>query len=162
MTSLVKQLESAVVAAVKTATDGAALVRGFRESVAEGFVKVSTGDGRPEVMVTVTPANAESYASPIIEFSVSVAVRLEWSDDPTIASFDEVAAIVERVFLRWNDNANIEQMSAALTTENFRAAGFRLDAGQDSVEIGDKWSVISTTNNFAVKGIFTETTTTEA
>lgn len=161
MTSLVKQLEAAVVAALKTATDGAALVRGFRESVAEGFVKVSTGDGRPEVMVTVTPANADSYASPIIEFSVSVAVRLEWGDDPTIASFDEVAAIVERVFLRWNDNANIEQMSAALTTENFRAAGFRLDAGQDSAEIGDV-SVISTTNNFAVKGIFTETTTTEA
>ena len=161
MTSLVKQLEAAVVAALKTATDGAALVRGFRESVAEGFVKVSTGDGRPEVMVTVTPANAESYASPIIEFSVSVRVQLEWSSDPTIASFDEVAAIVERVFLRWNDNANIEQMSTALTTENFRAAGFRLDAGQDSAEIGDV-SVISTTSNFAVKGIFTETTTTEA
>ncbi len=161
MTSLVKQLEAAVVAALKTATDGAALVRGFRESVAEGLVKVSTGDGRPEVMVSVTPATAESYASPVLEFSVSVAVRLEWGDDPTIASFDEVAAIVERVFLRWNDNANIEQMSAALTTENFRAAGFRLDAGQDSAEIGDV-SVISTTSNFAVKGIFTETTTTEA
>lgn len=162
MTSLVKQLEAAVVAAVKTATDGAALVRGFRESVAEGYVKISTGDGRPEVLVSVTPATSENYASPVLEFSVSAQVRLEWSDDPTIADFDEVAATVERVFMRWNLNGNIEAMSAALTTENFRADGFRLDAGQDTVALGDKTSVISTTMNFAVKGIFTETQTTEA
>lgn len=161
MTSLVKQIEAAVVAALKTATDGSAVVRGFRESVAQGLVKVSTGDGRPEVFVAVTPATSENYASPVLEFSVSVQVRLDWSDDPTIADFDEVAAVVERVFMRWNLNGNIEAMSAALTTENFRADGFRLDAGQDSVEVGDE-STISTTSNFTVKGIFTETQTTEA
>lgn len=159
MTSLVRQLEAAVIAAIASATDGAALVRGFRESAIAGTVKTSTGDGRPEIDVAVTPATSDSYASPVIEFSVAVSVRLDWSDDPTITEFDEVAAAVERMLQRWNVRENIEQMSAALSTENFRCDGFRLDGGQDSADIGGDIPAISTTFNFAAKGIFTETTT---
>lgn len=159
MTSLVRQLEAAVIAATESATDGTALVRGLRESAIAGTVKTSTGDGRPEIDVAVTPATSDSYASPVIEFSVAVSVRLYWSDDPTITEFDEVAAAVERMLQRWNIRENIEQMSAALSTENFRCDGFRLDGGQDSADVGEESSAISTVLNFAVKGVFTETTT---
>lgn len=158
MTSLVRQLEVAVIAAMKTATDGAALVRGLRESAIAGTVKTSTGDGRPEIDVAVTPATSDSYASPVVEFSVAVSVRLDWSDDPTISAFDEVAAAVERILHRWNMRENIEAMSAALSTENFRCDGFRLDGGQDSADVEAEMSAISTVFNFAVKGVFTETT----
>ena len=158
MTSLVRQLEAAVIAAMKTATDGAALVRGFREIAIAGTVKSSDGDGRAGVDVAVTPATSDGYASPVIEFAVAVSIRLDWSDDPTISAFDEAAAAIERILHRWNMRENIEAMSAALSTENFRCDGFRLDGGQDSADVGGKVSAISTVFNFAVKGVFTETT----
>ena len=160
MTSIVKQLEAAVIAAMEDATDGAALVRGFRESAMAGIVKTSDGDGRPEIDVAVTPATSDNYASPVIEFAVSVSVRLDWSDDPTISAFDEVAAAVERVLQRWNRRENIEAMSAALSTENFLDFdGFRLDGGQDSADISGETPLIATVFNFAAKGIFSETQT---
>lgn len=159
MTSLVRQIEAAVIAAMKTATDGAALIRGFREAAIAGIVKTSDGDGRVEVDVAVTPATSDSYASPVIEFAVAVSVSLDWSDDPTISAFDEVAAAVERILHRWNMRENIEAMSAALSTANFRCDGFRLDGGEDSADIETGLYTISTVFNFAVKGVFTETTT---
>ena len=157
MTSLVRQLEAAVIAAIETATDGLALVRGFREKALAGEVKTSDGDGRPQIVVRISPPTAASYASPVLEFAASVFVSLAWADDPTIAAFDEVAARVERLLVRFNANGNIEAMSAALSTSNFRANGFRLDDGVDSAIIENAANTITTTMNFAVKGVFKET-----
>lgn len=159
MTSIVKQLEAAIIAAMEAAVDGAARVSGFRQSVAEGFVKSSDGDGRPEVLVAVSPASSPNYASPVVEFEVNVSVRLEWSDDPTIQSFDEIAALVEYQLHRWNRRENIAAMSSALTTDNFRADGFRLGGGSDTVDAPSDRATISTVFNFAVMGVFTETQT---
>ena len=159
MTSIVKQLETALIAAMRTATDGSAQITGFRQSVAEGRVKTSDSDGRPEVLVTVSPAVSQNYASPVVEFDVNIAVRLEWSDDPTIQSFDEIAALVEFQLHRWNVRENIAAMSAALTTENFRADGFKLGGGTDSADVAGDRATISTVFNFAVMGVFTETQT---
>lgn len=160
MASVVKQIEAAIIAAMETAVDGAAKVSGFRQSVAEGLVKTSDGDGRPEVLVAVQPAAADSYASPVIEFEAGVRVILDWSDDPTIAVFDQIAEVVERLLMRWNLNGNIETMSAALSTDNFRAAGFTLRGGTDNIDDGDNPS-ISTDFYFAVKGVYQETETTQ-
>lgn len=159
MTSTVKQLEAAIIAAMETAADGAAKVSGFRQSVANGLVKTSDGDGRPEILVAVQSPTSQSYGSPVIEFEASVSVRLEWSDDPTIAKFDEIAAVVERMLHRWNANGHIEQMSAALTTENFRADGFKLAGGGDNIDASGENPTISTVQNFAVMGVYKETET---
>lgn len=174
MASIVRQLETAIMAALESALTPTAqaapvaLVTGFRESVASGTVKTSDGDGRPEVAVQVSPATADGYAMPIVEFDVSITVRLDWSDDPTIAAFDEVAAVVETLLHRWNLIENEEDMVSALSTENFRCDGLGLRGGADSVTIsgGNGVSAIMTVFNFAVKGIYreaetpTETTTT--
>lgn len=157
MASIVRQIESAVIAALDTELDGAARVQGFRESVAEGLVKTSDGDGRPEVLVSVNPPTAETYGVNKLEFDVNVQVRLEWADDPTIAAFDEIAAIVEDLLMRWNLNANIATVVAALSTDNFRCCGLRMNGGSDSASIGER-SYISSTFSFAVKGMYTETT----
>ncbi len=165
MTSIVKQLEAAIVAALNAALDpdgagnSVGRVSGFRQSVAEGLVKTSDGDGRPEVLVAVSPATSQSYGSHVVEFDVSVSVRLDWADDPTIAAFDEAAALVERQFMRWNAQGGIADMSAALSTENFRADGFKLAGGTDSAEVSGDRSSVSTTFGFAVMGVYQETET---
>lgn len=160
MTSLVKQLETAVIAAMKLAVGDSAQVLGFRQSVAEGFVKAQNSDGRPEVIVAVNPATSDNYSSPIIGFDVAVSVRLEWCDDPTITAFDEVAALVERQLIVWNCRTNIEAMSAALSTANFRCGGFRLGGGNDTVE-AEARPFIATNMNFSVKGVYIEDDETE-
>lgn len=154
MISLVKQLETAVIAAMKSVVGDAAKVTGVRMSVADGSVKLELSEGLPEVIVAVSPASSQSYASPVLEFPVAVSVRVEWSEDPTIAKFDEVAALIERKFMEWNLRENIEDMGAALTTENFRADGFTLAGGTDTVEPGNGRPTISTTMSFNVKGVF--------
>ena len=175
MASIVRQLEAAIMTALESAltpTDQAApvaLVMGFRKSVASGTVKTSDGDGRPEVVVQVSPATSDGYAMPIVEIDASITVRLNWTDDPTIAAFDEVAAVVETLLHRWNLVENDNEMSAALSTDNFRCDGLGLRGGTDSVTFpsGNGASAIMTVFNFAVKGIYreaetpTETTTTE-
>lgn len=153
MTSLVRQLEAKVVAAMETVVDGAAKVTGFRASVAQGLVKSQESDGRPEVIVAVNPATSDSYASPVIGFDVAVSVRLEWADDPTITAFDEIAALVERKFIEWNLRENYAAMTEALTCDNFRCDGFRLGGGSDGVD-ADPRPAIFTTMNFTVKGVF--------
>lgn len=153
MISLVKQLETAVVSALAPVVGNAARVTGFRASVAEGFVKSQASDGRPEVIVAVTPANSDNYASPVLEFSVAASVRLEWCDDPTLGTFDEIAALVERKLIEWNSRANIEAMSEALSTANFRCDGFRLGGGNDSV-VTEQRPYIATIQNFSVKGVY--------
>lgn len=155
MISLVKQLEAKVIAAMKTVVVDAAKVTGFRESVAQGLVKSQESDGRPEVLVAVTPATSENYASVVINFDVAISVRLEWCDDPTISEFDEVAALVERQLIRWNSRANIEDTREALSTDNFRCDGFRLGGGNDGVDAATR-PYISTTQNFTVKGVFVD------
>lgn len=154
MTSVVRQVEAAFETALNVALFGAAKVTGFRAYVEHGLVKSSDGDGRPEVLVAVTPAASENYASPVISFDVALTVRLEWSDDPTIRAFDETAAVVERMIMRWNCRANIEEMSAALTTDNFRCDGFRLGGGSDNISGDGSRSSISTVFNMTVKGVF--------
>lgn len=158
MTSTVRQIEAAIIAVLKSALGDAAMVVGYRESVAQGEVKSSDGDGRPEVLVAVSPATSDNYASPVVSYDVAASVRLEWADDPTIAAFDETAAVVEFTLQRFNVRENLAAMSAALTTDNFRCDGFRLNGGADSIEAGDGRNVISTTFNFAVKGVFKDTT----
>lgn len=157
MTSIVRQLEAAIMSALEDALDGAALVTGFRQSVADGTVKTADGDGRPEVRVSVQPAASASYASPVLEFSVSAAVSVQWSDDPAIATFDEACAAVESLLMRWNLMEGRIEMKEALATENFRCDGFRLAGGTDAFYDGTVKSV-STTFNFAVKGVFINST----
>lgn len=155
MASIVKQIEAATIAALSSALDGAARVTGFRQSVAEGFVKTSDGDGRPEVIVSVSSATSQSYGSPILEYGVTVQVRLEWSDDPTLAKFDETAAAVEALFMRWNLREGRDDMAAALTTDNFRADGFKLsDGGGDSADVSGDRPAISTSQGFSVMGVY--------
>lgn len=158
MASIVRQLEAALITALEAALDGAARVTGFRESVESGLVKTSDGDGRPKVAVTVTPANSESYGTPIIELEASILVRLDWSDDPSIAVFDEVAAVVETLLHRWNAVEHIYNAFDALSTDNFRCDGLALRGGADSVTLSGAKSIM-TTFNFAVKGIFREAET---
>jgi hypothetical protein len=155
MISLVKQIEAAVIAAMETVVGDAAKVTGFRASVAQGLVKSQESDGRPEVIVAVAPASSDNYASLVVNFDVAISVRLKWRDDPTIEKFDEIAALVERQLIRWNSRANIEVMSAALSTANFRCDGFRLGGGNDSVE-ADTRPYIANTQNFTVKGVFVD------
>ena len=160
MASVVRQLEAAIATALETALDGSAKVMGIRAAVASGLVKTTDGDGRPEVYVAVSPASADSYASPVLTFAVAVSVRLEWEDDPTIAAFDETAAKIEALLIGWNSRANTDALATALTTDNFRCDGFRLGGGNDSVELGGNTPSISTVFNFELKGIYLEPATT--
>lgn len=159
MISLVRQIESAVMSALTNALGDAALVTGFRESTIPGTVKTSDGDGRPEVLVQVQPATTESYGVQILEFQVTAIIQLRWSDDPTIAAFDEVSAIVERVLMDFNQNENLDEMTAALTTANFRCDGFALRGGSDSISLQSVPATISMTFNFALKGAYIPDTT---
>lgn len=159
MASVVRQLEAAVMSALGAELGDAAKVIGERAYTQQGSVKTSDGDGRPEVIVAVAPAVADNYASPVISFDVAVAVRLEWADDPTIKAFDDTAEIVERLLMRYNDNANIATMSEALTTDNFRCDGLRLGGGQDNIDASGQRPAITTTFNFTVKGVYIETQT---
>lgn len=154
MASIVRQIEASVIAAMESVVGDAAKVSGLREAVAEGLVKFADSDGRPMVIVNVAPAASAGYSSPIIEFDVDVAVRLEFIDDPTISTFDEVAALVERKCLEWNDGDNMDAMTAALSTDNFRCDGFKLGGGFDTVPRNDERPYIQTTQKFTVKGGF--------
>lgn len=157
MTSVVKQIETAIVAALETELELAAKVTGFRASVASGNVKTEDGDGRPEVFVKVSNPSGDNYGAPALEFDVALTVRLEWSDDPTISTFDEVAAKVEALLIRWNNRGDMDPLSTAVSTENFRCDGCKLSGGPDAFDGAGSMPAITTTFNFAVVGVYQET-----
>lgn len=155
MKSLVRQIEEAVIAILKDDLEEKAKVSGFRESVETGLVKQDSGDGRPEVLVAVTPGVSDSYGSDILTFEVALSIRCDFEDDPTIAVFDEVAAIVERRLMIFNSQSARADVAKRLTSENFDCAGLTLRGGQDTALISmDQSSTVTTVMNFAVRGVF--------
>lgn len=162
MTSVVKQIETAIVAALEAELELAARVTGFRSSVLAGMVKTEGNVGLPEVFVKVSNASGDNYGSPVLEFDVQLNVKLEWGDDPTIATFDEVAAKVEALLIRWNNRGDMDPLSTAVSTENFRCDGCKLSGGPDAFYGDGSRPIIATTFNFAVVGVYQTTNETEA
>lgn len=162
MTSVVKQIETAIVAALEAELELAAKVTGFRSSVLAGMVKTEGDVGLPEVFVKVSNASGDNYGSPVLEFDVALSVRLELADDPTIESFDEVAAKVEALLIRWNNRGDMDPLSTAVSTDNFRCDGCRLSGGADAFFGEGARPFVSTTFNFAVVGVYQTQTEEEA
>ena len=152
MNTVCFQIEARILRVLRRMLGGTAEVVGFRESAAEGTVKAVYG-GRPEVRVTVSPGQAESYSSPLMEYAAKVSVNLDLEDDATQAAFDDVSAVVEEIVEGWNMNENREEMSDALSCERFRVNGFRADGGQDAIDLSRENPRISTTYAFAVRGV---------
>lgn len=153
--SLRKAIEAKIMAAVQALVGESASVVGFLQSSADGTIKESFG-GRPEIRVTVAPAQAEGYASKVVEYSCKIAVNLDLEDDPTQSTFDEVGGIVENLVLDWNETSNLADTKTAIEPEGFNIVGFRADGGQDTLDLTRESPRISTVYAFAIKGIITQ------
>lgn len=150
MKSVIGQIEAAIIAALSNVLGDSARIQGFLESTEPGIVKTSNSDGRPQVFVKVVPPTAGSYANNRIEYNCSITVSLDYSDDPTVASFDPVLAEVESLLLTWNDNSNITAVKEVFSTADFDCRGFLLSGGDGNLE-GDR-PTISVSFSFAVAG----------
>ena len=163
MASVTLQLETAIVAALRTALTPAgaaastARVIGFRELAAPHTVKSSDGDGRPDLRVAVNPPSASNFGACPVEFDVALTLFHEYADDPTLAAFDAVAETVENWLQQLNISRNWDAMSSALSTANFSAEGFSLRGGQQAADLGSTPQAITAVYNFAVAGLFIPT-----
>lgn len=147
-----KELESKILAKLRALVGNIATVSGLLESVAAGSAK-EIAKGRPEVRVTVAPAQAGGWGKPEVEFSVKVNVRLDLEDDVSQASFDAVCEPIENLIESWQLDRNWREVSDDLGISRFRIDGFRADGGRDSVSFTASDPYLSTDFAFALQGV---------
>lgn len=143
-------VERAAADALANAVGGRAEVRAFWRTAGAGEPR---GLDAPEtdavVAVSAAPRSYRSFASPVAEVRVGVAVRVRRDAEPTGSLFAFLAGAATAALERWQ--RSVRAVKEDFAVDGFSPSGVRMDGGEagESAETGE-WTF---TQSFTVCGV---------